>query len=298
MRPHSLPNNNHTRTARVLSFPHTQMQKLLLPREHGSWGLWALPLVSGAMVGWLSGRQLAPASSSLALFWFCLAAACAFLIYQPLEVLLDLSPVKARSHADRRLAWSWILTTTVVGMLSVVQLARLGRGRVLLFAALGLACFGVRWLFGKTRALREGKQIVGALGLTSAAAGAYYVTTGRIDATALLLWGASWLFASGQIEFVQLCIRTTPARSRMEKFAAGRKVFFLHVLLVLASIAAALAGLVSILLGIAFIPAMLRLIAWGAARPHKINFHLLGFAELSQSFLFSGLLVAAFVVRG
>ncbi|MBZ5533561.1 MAG: YwiC-like family protein [Acidobacteriia bacterium] len=296
MRAHSLPQTNRTSTASVLTFPPTQMQKLLLPREHGSWGLWALPLISGAMVGWISGKGQTPAS--LVLFWFCLAAACAFLVYQPLEVLLDLSPLKARSKTERRLAWSWVFAATAVGMLSMVELVRLGRGRVLLFATLGLACFGVRWLFGKTRALREGKQIVGALGLTSAAAGAYYVTTGRIDATALLLWGASWLFASGQIEFVQLCISTASAKSRLEKFAAGRKVFYLHLLLVVASIAAAEAGLVSILMGIAFIPAMLRLIAWGAARPHKINFHVLGFAELSQSFLFSGLLVAAFVIRG
>lgn len=296
MRAQSLPKPNRTSTASVLSFPPTQMQKLLLPREHGSWGLWALPLISGALVG-IAGKHHAPASS-LAVFWFCLAAACAFLVYQPLEVLLGLSPLKASSKTERRLAWSWVFAAAAVGMLSMVELVRLGRGRVLLFAALGLACFGVRWLFGKTRALREGKQIVGAFGLTSATAGAYYVTTGRIDATALLLWGASWLFASGQIEFVQLCIRTASAKSRLEKFTAGRKVYYLHLLLVVASIAAAEAGLVSILMGIAFIPAMLRLIAWGAARPHKINFHMLGFAELSQSFLFSGLLVAAFVVRG
>ena len=50
-------------------------------------------------------------------------------------------------------------------------------------------------------------QIIGAIGLTSTAAGAYYVASGTLDRTAVLLWIANWLFAADQIHFVQTRIR-------------------------------------------------------------------------------------------
>jgi hypothetical protein len=183
-------------------------------------------------------------------------------------------------------------------MLSVSELIQLGRGRVLLFAAMGLGCFGLRWLMGKARAFRASKQIIGALGLTSAAAGAYYVATGKIDSVAFLLWGANWLFAASQIEFVQLCIRTMNAPSRADKLWAAQMVFIFHFTVVGAAIVAAQMGFVSTLLAVAFIPAIVRLTIWGAARPQRIDFHLLGFSELFLNVAFCALLVTAFVVRG
>jgi hypothetical protein len=256
--------------------------------------MWVLPLISGAAVGLASGTQQA----ALPVFWFSIAAAAGFLAYQPLEALMGFSLLKTRSDAEKHLALTWTVAAAALGTLSVVQLIRLGRGRVLLFATLALGCFGVRWLFGKARSLRASKQIIGALGLTSAAAGSYYVTTGKIDSTALLLWGANWLFAAGQIEFVQLCIRTMSAPSRAEKLWAGQMVFIFHLTLVAAAITAAQMGLVSALLAVAFIPAVVRLIIWGSARPQKIDFHMLGFSELFLNVVFCALLAAAFVVRG
>ena len=54
-------------------------------------------------------------------------------------------------------------------------------------------------------------QVIGAIGLTSTAAGAYYVTTGQLDRIAIALWLANWLFAGNQIHFVQLRIRSSRA---------------------------------------------------------------------------------------
>lgn len=255
--------------------------------------MWLLPLFSGAFVGLAS----ATGDSALPVFWFCVAAAAAFLAYQPLETLLGLSALKARTTAETNLAILWTVAATALGSYGIFRLVHLGRGRVLWFAGLGLMCFGVRWVFGKTRVFRASKQIIGALGLTSAAAGAYYVTTGRVDATALLLWATSWLFAAGQIEFVQLCIRTATAASRAQKMRAGLMVFLFHLILVGIAVIAAQTKFAPTLLGLAFVPALVRMILWGATRPQKINFQALGFAELFQNVLFASLLATAFLVR-
>ena len=70
--------------------------------------------------------------------------------------------------------------------------------------------------------------MVGAIGLTSTAAGAYYVTSARLGATAMVLWIANWLFAADQIHYVQIRIRGSRAAGFTEKvkratgFSRGR----------------------------------------------------------------------------
>jgi hypothetical protein len=266
-----------------------------VPREHGSWGLWLLPLITGAVLGAAHGHG-ATAASMVPLLWFFTASASAFLAYQPLEVLLGLSPIRARSKLEQQIAASWVLLAGTAGAISAFELIRVGRGRVLLLAVLGAACFAARMFFGKDRRFRIVKQILGALSLSSAAAGAYYVTAGRLDRTALLLWAANWLFASGQIEYVQLRMRTTGAGTRAEKIHAAVAVYIFHLGLAACAFAAFLAGIVPALIAIAFLPAIARLIVWTASKPERVDFHVLGFSELFQSVLFSSLLLCGFLL--
>jgi hypothetical protein len=176
------------------------------------------------------------------------------------------------------------------------MLLMMGRTQILWFAAVGALCFGVRFLFGNSRRLRISKQLLGALGLTSASAAAYYAVSGRLNTTSIFIWGATWLFAVAQIEYVQLRMRTPNAKS-VEKVEVGWKVFVLHLMVFIIGVAAAIAGKAPALLPIAFIPAMVRLGLWTAQKPAKIDFHALGFSELFQSSLFTALVVLAFVAR-
>jgi len=291
MNPFSQTTTQPRRTAKILQFPQPQTRKLLVPREHGSWGLWLLPLITGAIVGWAAN----PGQSNWAIFWFCAASAAAFLAYQPAEALLGISPVKTRNAEEKQIAATWVILTGFVAVISAVELVLSGRSRVLLFAALAAACFGLRMLFAKVRALRATRQVVGAFALSSAAAASYYVISGRIDLTALALWGANWVFAAGQIEYVQLRMHSAGARSRRDKMRAGWKVYLFHAALVSLSVGAAATGHAPFLFALLFIPAMVRLLVWAMSRPGKIDFYLLGFSELFQSVLFSSLLVAAFM---
>lgn len=293
MNPYSQTSTRRAKTAKILHFPQPQTRKLLIPREHGSWGLWLLPLITGAVVGAATN----PGPADWAIFWFCAASAAAFLAYQPLEALLGISPLKTRTPEEKQIAATWVIIAGFVAIISAVQLIVSGRARVLFFALLAAGCFGIRMLFSRVRALRSTRQILGALALSSAAAASYYVVSGKIDRTALILWGASWVFAAGQIEYVQLQMHTAGAHSRAEKARAGWKVYLFHLALLVASIIAAVTGHAPALLALIFIPAMARLVFWALSRPKKIDFYMLGFSELFQSVTFTSLLMIAFLWR-
>ena len=266
---------------------------LLVPREHGSWGLWLLPLISGAVVGYI----FTPHAALAPVLWFGLAAASAFLIYQPLESLLGLSLIKTRSPRQQRTTVIWIIVLTIAAVCSVLELLHLQRFLVLLIGAVASGCFAVRSLLGRSRRVRVLKQLIGALGLSSTAAGAYYAATGRMDRTALTIWLASWLFAVGQIEYVQLRLRSAQVRSSRQRATNSVAVSVFHVLVLSMAIAAGMAHAAPLLLGLAFIPAVVRLAVWIVRSWRPLGVHILGISELAQGIVFNGLLIAAFLVH-
>jgi len=283
------------RSAKILEFPRPvqPISSLLVPREHGSWGLWLLPLISGAVVGYVFD----PHAAAVPVFWFGLAATSAFLSYQPLEMLLGLSLVKMRSQRQQRTALLWIIVLTIAAVCSVLELLHLQRFMVLLIGVVASGSFGVRSLLGRSRRVRVLKQLIGALGLTSTAAGAYYAATGRMDRTALLLWLASWFFAVGQIEYVQLRLRSAQIRLLRQKARSSLPVTIFHVLVMGIAILGGLAHVAPLLLGLAFIPAVIRLAVWVIQPWRPLGVHILGISELIQGVLFNALLVATFLVH-
>src|SRR5215469_5433747 len=117
--------------------PRPSVARLLVPREHGSWGLWLLPLISGVMVGW-NARST---DSGVAISWFTLAAASAFLIHQPFQAWLGRSALKARSAEERRVALGATLVFLSLSGLCLFAMAQHARSLVFLLVALAAACF-------------------------------------------------------------------------------------------------------------------------------------------------------------
>jgi 4-hydroxybenzoate polyprenyltransferase len=186
---------------------------------------------------------------------------------------------------------------TANAAISVLQLVQLHRTMVLLFGLAAFACFGLRTVLGRSRRFRVPKQLIGAMGLSSTAAGAYYAMTGQIDRTSLILWLASWLFAAGQIEYVQLRLRTAQARSRRQKARASVDVCLIHLLMLGTALAGGLGGIAPLWLAVAFIPAVMRLGIWIFRQWQPLSVHILGFSELFQGLLFNSLLTAVFLVH-
>jgi len=154
----------------------------------------------------------------------------------------------------------------------------------------GGIAFAQRAFFGFSRKNRVLKELIGTIALTATAAGAYYMMTGVVTKTAILLWLASSLFAVEQIEYVQLRLRTASPRSRLRKYEAGRKLLALHMAVILLAL---IYG--PVLLALAFVPAALRIIVWMSSRPQPLHLHRLGWTELLHNIVFTALLIAAYL---
>ncbi|MGA8489646.1 MAG: hypothetical protein WB711_04440 [Terriglobales bacterium] len=144
------------------------------------------------------------------------------------------------------------------------------------------------------RTTRMAAEFVGAVALTSTAAAAYYVATGRLDARAWMLWLVNWLFAVDQIHFVWLRIRGARTKELGEKFKIGWS--FLAGQMILAAILALAydLGWLPELALIAFAPLLFRGFVWFAKGPQPLVVRQLGWTELAHALVFGLLLSVSF----
>src|SRR5581483_6275774 len=190
-------------TETVVAVKRDRLRSLIWPREHGAWGILLVPLVTGAAAALLQARSVLPIA------FFLLASLALFCLRTPVEALLGTSVQRVQNAAERQAA---VLAASFFCVVAAISLAALfwgGHNQALfLLGAASAVSFGAQALLRKVgRSTRLLSQIVGSIGLTSTSAGAYYVATGRLDATAYMIWAANWLFAANQIHMVQLRIR-------------------------------------------------------------------------------------------
>ena len=263
---------------------------MVIPREHGAWGMLLVPLATGAAVAAKEHIN----GSALALF--VIAALSLFWLRTPVESWIGTSPIKAHTPEERSFVLRMILGVGALALLSVAALLWNSPGLILIGTVAALA-FGAQALIKKAgRKGRMPAQAIGAIGLTSTAAGAYYVATGHLDQTAIALWIANWLFAGDQIHFVQVRIHSSRAASFDEKVKQGLPFLLAQIALIGVVLGAFRFGLFPAAIAFAFVPVLLRG-AWWFMRGHQqLDVHRLGFSELGQSLLFGVLLCAAFLV--
>jgi hypothetical protein len=278
--------------AHIGTLENSRLRSMVVPREHGAWGMLLVPLAAGAIVALRTGVN------SGALTLFILAAISLFWLRTPVESWLGTSAIKAHTAEERSL----VMTASIgIGLLAASCVAALlwnGHNRELLVIG-GIAGIAFAVQAGVKKLGRRGRmpaQVIGAIGLTSTAAGAYYVTTGRLDHIAIALWFASWLFAGNQIHFVQLRLRASRAASLDEKLQAGLPFLAGQVLLLGVLSAANSIGIFPEVMAVAFVPILLRGIFWFVRGRQPLDVHKLGFSELGQALLFGGLLCVAFLI--
>ncbi len=281
-------------TAELFDVPTGRTRLLVLPREHGAWGILMVPLVTGTWIGYGHGNGVLP------LVLFMVAALALFCLRTPLESWIESSPLRPATSRERQAVLYSVIAYASIASIVLAALVWMERafGLLALGAAVG-AIFLVQAVLNKFgRKTRLAAQLVGSLGLTSTAAGAYYVVTGRVDLRALALWLANWLFAANQIHFVRLRLRAARAQSSREKFACGRS--FLNAQL-LAGLALFLAWRYVALPGMAiaaFTPVAARAALWFAGPPAPLEIHRLGRSELAHALLFGVLFILAYRFYG
>jgi YwiC-like protein len=264
-------------------------RSLIIPREHGAWGILLVPLLTGAAVGLVSGGEILPlwpfVAAALALFW----------LRTPVESWLGTGPIRARSGAELQLVRRTVLALAIASALALTWLFWGGRNLALLWIGAGAAvAFGAQAILKKAgRNTRVAAEMVGAAGLTATAPAAYLVTTGQFTIAAWSLWIANLLFAVNQIHFVQVRIRAARALNPKEKLSIGGR-FLAGQLILMALVAFSCEfDLFSWYAALAFVPVLLRGFAWFVKPSKPLAIRALGFAELSHAALFGVLFIAA-----
>lgn len=270
-----------------------RLRSFIFPREHGAWGILLVPLVTAAWIGFGTGRGILP------LILFVVASLALFCLRTPLEIWLETSPLRAQTPAERHVALYSVVAYAAVAVIALIFLlghehayGLLPLGAVV--GALFLAHAGLKKLGRQTR---MSAQLIGSLGLTSTAAGAYYVVAGQFDSKALLLWGANWLFAANQIQFVQLRIHSARAAGLAEKVARGKSFLAAQLLTMLLLAAAWRVGGLPGAAALAFAPALIRDLLWLLRRPAPLEINRLGYGELANALAFGVLFILGFQVH-
>ena len=263
---------------------------LIVPREHGAWGLLFIPLFTGVAAGIASVHVVWP------LLLFTVAALFLFWLRTPVESLFGSGVIAVHNPRERQTAFIASLVLAAVSAACLATLLWGGRNSQLvhigLIAALALAVQTALRRVG--REMRLTSQVVGAVALTATAPAAYYLGSGHLGTPALALWIANWCFACDQIHFVQLRIHSARASAWSEKFASGKFFFMGQALLVAALVCAALWRLIPPLVIVAFSPALIRGTLWFFRKPQPLNVKKLGWSELQQGVAFGVLLAFAF----
>ena len=262
---------------------------MVVPREHGAWGLLFVPLLTGLVAGF------APEHRVWLSLLFTLAAVSLFLLRTPVESLLGVGSIVARTSDER---WRALIAAASLGLLSSACLIGLmwkGHYSALLVLGGASACaFVMQAVLRRLgRSTRTISQVVGAIGLTSAAPAAYYIGTGRLGEPAFVLWIANWIFAGNQIHFVQLRIHAARAATFPEKFKCGEFFFLAQLVLLPALALASLWHLFTSLVIIAFVPAVVRGTEWFFRKPQPLDVKRLGWSEMKHGVAFGMLLTVA-----
>ncbi len=258
---------------------------LVITKEHGSWAVLLVPIfVSAGVVG----------TFTINFILFAFSAIAFVLAYTPGHTLLR---HHFGSHQDQEKveqAKFWTVAYLVIGFTFALWLLITGYTFLIVFG--GLAAISFLGNFFVTR--RYSKSIVSdllaAAGLTLGGPSAYYVLTGRVDSTALLLYIFNFLFFGCSIFYVHMKIRASgikkPRMTWVDKVSFGKMNLAYHIVVV--SLVGALVALhsASIIALLAFVPMFVHAVFGTLKLSGRVRFKNLGFLLLAQSIVFGVLL--------
>jgi hypothetical protein len=263
---------------------------LILPREHGAWGLLLAPMITGAGVAFREGGHVLPVllllPSALALFW----------LRTPVESLLGTSAMRVQTKDERRTVAIVIAALGSVAGLALGSLLWAWQNPLLwlIGTAAGAAFVGQALLKKLGRRTRMMSEIVGTIGLTASGPAAYYVMTGKFGATAWVVWVANLIFAGDQIHYVQLRIHSARAVGFRAKLKHGWTFAAGQLLMAAVLTVACVLRLIPAIASIAFSPLLFRGWYYFIQEPAPLVVRKLGWNELSYEVSFCVLFIAAF----
>lgn len=263
---------------------------LIVPREHGAWGLLLVPMVTAAGIAFRQSTNVFPfvllLTAALALFW----------LRTPLESLLGISAMRAETKEERNSVSFVIAYLAVVAGLALSMLLWSGHNPLLwaIGVAAGAAFVAQALLKKMGRRTRMLSEMVGTIGLTASAPAVYYVITGRFGIIAWMLWLANLIFAGNQIHYVQMRIHAAKLLGMRAKFTRGWSFAGGQVAMLAALSATCWLGWMPWFALLAFLPLLVRGFYYFVQKPAPLQVRRLGWNELAQAITFCVLFVSIF----
>lgn len=258
------------------------LKHLPLPREHGAWAMFLIPLTLGAAVAgqWTSETTI-----------LTLAALGLFFARAPLA--LQLKAWSRGRGTDLRLV-VWVAIFLAFGLGGGIWLVTVGeRPGLFLLGLLGGASM-LLYLAHVVRQMEKSVpgELTGIAGLALSAPAAYYVATDRLDTTAVLVWLLCLLYFGGSVFYIKLKVRQQPRQPApkgvRDRLVAGRVCLTYQAVALNIAILVAALRWAPPLVPLAFIPVAAKtltgVLIWQDRR--RVNMLRLGLTEVAHSLLF------------
>ena len=240
-------------------------KQIALPQDHGSWVFIFSPLLIGIFAG---------GSFTLSTFNLILAAMSAFLIRQPMTVIVKAYSGR-RPKSDLAAARFWVLIYGSIAALALLGLILQNFSFLLILAVPGIPVFAWHLWLVSQRAERKqaGIEVIATGGLSLVGPAAYWVGVGRYDPLGwwLFLWG--WLQSAASIVYAYLRLEQRELKqdqaavmSGSEKWALGKRAFLYTSFNLGASLILGWVNLVPPFIFIPFLVQWLETI-WGITHP-------------------------------
>jgi len=242
-----------------------------LPKEHGSWGMFFIPLILGVAVG---------GGWSWRILIFIVAAAAAFLAREPFMAAWRAWRRGTDPGSARRTAAMFVLTAGLAGGVLVVSYPWLALPGLL--GGVVYCWHAEAGMKGEGRSMTAELLAVATSMLVSPAA--YYVSSGRLDRTALLLWVLCFAYFASAVFYVKMRLLFARQRKPGPADCARRQCLLYH--LALAGCLVALSLSVSPLVLVGFAPILARAFYYVARPSMQASLKQIGWSEVVLSFVF------------
>ncbi len=199
-------------------------KQIALPQDHGSWVFIFSPLLIGIFAG---------GNFSLSTFNLILAAMSAFLIRQPMTVIVKAYSGR-RPKSDLAPARFWVLIYGSITALALLGLILQNFSFLLILAIPGVPVFAWHlWLVSKRAERKQaGIEVIATGVLSLVGPAAYWVGVGRYDPLGWWLFLWAWLQSAASIVYAYLRLEQRELKrdqaavmSRSEKWALGKRAF-------------------------------------------------------------------------
>jgi hypothetical protein len=256
--------------------------KPVIPKEHGAWAVFFVPLLIGAQLG--GGFD-----------WFALLSTLSslgiFLSYLPAQTVLreafDRTQDREKLIAARQ--WTAIYFTAGV-ILSLPVLVIRERWLLLPIGFASMCCFLVSFFLTKRQPKAISSDLVSVLGVTLTGPSTYYVVSGQLDRTAFVVWLLNILFFGSCVFYVHMRIRALAAKKVQwnfrDRFTCGRLNLMFHVVMIAVLMLLVFERLTPSPVLLAFAPITIHAV-WGTVKlADDPDFRKLGLTLLGHSAVF------------